>query len=52
MEPDTAKIWTRPEVRVSVGKLIVEFARVDEANVTADAALVRDSAPSRSTSST
>ncbi len=42
MEPDTAKIWTRPEVRVSVGKLIVESLGVDEANVTADAALVRD----------
>jgi len=42
MEPDTAKIWTRPEVLVSVGKLIVESLGVDEANVTADAALVRD----------
>ena len=42
MEPDTKKIWTRPEVRVSVGKLIVESLGVDEVNVTADAALVRD----------
>ena len=42
MEPDTAKIWTSPEVRASVGKLIVESLGVDEANVTSDAALVRD----------
>jgi acyl carrier protein len=42
MEPDTKKIWTRPEVRVSVGKLIVESLGVDEANVTADAALISD----------
>ena len=42
MEPDTTKIWTRPEIRVSVGKLIVESLGVDEANVTADAALIAD----------
>src|SRR5438128_10206823 len=42
MEPDTKKIWTRAEVRGSVGKLIVESLGVDEANVTSDAALVRD----------
>jgi len=42
MEPDTKKIWTRPEARVSVGKLIVESLGVDEANVTSEAALVRD----------
>ena len=42
MEPDTAKIWTRPEVRSSVGKLIVESLGVDEADVTADATLIRD----------
>jgi len=42
MEPDTKKIWTRPEVRVSVGKLIVESLGVDEAHVTADAALISD----------
>ncbi|MGH7347202.1 MAG: acyl carrier protein [Candidatus Rokuibacteriota bacterium] len=42
MEPDTTKIWTRPEVRVSVGKLIVESLGVDEANVTADAELISD----------
>jgi acyl carrier protein len=42
MEPDTKKIWTHPEVRVSVGKLIVESLGVDEANVTADAALISD----------
>jgi acyl carrier protein len=42
MEPDTKKIWTGPEVRVSVGKLIVESLGVDEANVTADAELISD----------
>ena len=42
MEPDTAKIWTRPEVRASVEKLIVESRGVDEADVTADATLIRD----------
>ena len=42
MEPDTKKIWTRPEIRVSVGKLIVESLGVDEANVTADAELIAD----------
>src|SRR2546425_9260876 len=42
MEPDTKKIWTRAEVRGSVGKLIVESLGVDEANVTAQAALVSD----------
>jgi len=42
MEPDTTKIWTRPEIRVSVGKLIVESLGVDEANVTADAELIAD----------
>ena len=42
MEPDTKKIWTRPEARVSVGKLIAESLGVDEANVTAEAALVSD----------
>jgi acyl carrier protein len=42
MEPDTAKIWTRPEVRASVAKLIVESLGVDEADVTADATLIRD----------
>lgn len=42
MEPDTAKIWTRPEVRASVEKLIVESLGVDEADVTADATLIRD----------
>src|SRR5256712_7166024 len=42
MEPDTAKSWTRPEVRSSVGKLIVESLGVDEADVTADAVLIRD----------
>ena len=40
MEPDTAKIWTRAEVRASVGKLIVESLGVDEADVTADAILI------------
>ena len=42
MEPDTAKIWTGPEVQAGVGKLIVESLGVDEAKVTSDAALVRD----------
>jgi acyl carrier protein len=42
MEPDTKKIWTGPEVRVSVGKLIVESLGVDEANVTAHAELISD----------
>jgi acyl carrier protein len=42
MEPDTRKIWTRPEIRVSMGKLIVESLGVDEANVTADAELIAD----------
>src|SRR5256885_13037144 len=42
MEPDTLKIWTRPEVHVSVGKMIVESLGVDEGTVTDDAALVRD----------
>jgi acyl carrier protein len=42
MEPDTKKIWTRAEARVSVGKLIVESLGVDEASVTAQAALVAD----------
>ena len=42
MEPDTQKIWTRPEVRVGVGKLIAESLGVDEGVVTAEAALIAD----------
>jgi acyl carrier protein len=42
MQPDTTKIWTRAEVRVSVGKILVESLGVDEAMVTDAAALVRD----------
>jgi acyl carrier protein len=42
MQPDTTKIWTRAEVRVSVGKIIVESLGVDEAAVTDDAAMIRD----------
>src|SRR3989442_3081767 len=42
MHPDTTKSWTRSEVRVSVGKIIVESLGIDEAAVTDDAALVRD----------
>ena len=42
MQPDTTKIWTSSEVRVSVGKILVESFGVDEATVTDDAALVRD----------
>jgi acyl carrier protein len=42
MEPDTTKVWTPSEVRVTVGKLIVESLGVDEATVTDDAALIRD----------
>src|SRR3989454_11292292 len=42
MQPDTTKIWTPSEVRVSIGKIIVESLGVDEAAVTDDAALIRD----------
>ncbi len=42
MEPDTKTIWTRPEARASVGRLIVESLGVDEASVTDDAALIAD----------
>jgi acyl carrier protein len=42
MEPDTSKIWTRSEVRVSIGKIIVESLGVDEATVIDEAALIRD----------
>ena len=42
MEPDTTKIWTRSEVRVSFGKIIVESLGVDEAEVTDDASLIAD----------
>lgn len=42
MESDTHTIWTRPEVRASVTKLLVESLGVDEASVTADAALIAD----------
>src|SRR5437773_9225316 len=42
MHADITKIWTPSEVRVSVGKIIVESLGVDEAKVTSDAALVRD----------
>ena len=42
MQPDTTKIWTRAEIRVSVGKILVESLGVDEATVTDQAALVRD----------
>lgn len=42
MEPDNQKIWTRPAVRASVEKLIVESLGVDEGTVTADAMLIRD----------
>jgi acyl carrier protein len=42
MEPDTKKIWTRAEVRASVGKLLVESLGVDEASVTAEAELIAD----------
>jgi acyl carrier protein len=42
MQPDTTKIWTRSEIRVSVGKILVESLGVDEATVTDQAALVRD----------
>ena len=30
MQPDTTKIWTRAEIRVSVGKILVESLGVDE----------------------
>src|SRR5207249_8159714 len=42
MQPDTTKIWTPSEVRVSIGKIIVESLGVDAAAVTDDAALIRD----------
>lgn len=42
MEPDREKIWTRPAVRASVEKLIVESLGVDEGSVTPDAMLIRD----------
>jgi acyl carrier protein len=42
MQPDTTKIWTRAEITVSVGKILVESLGVDEATITDQAALVRD----------
>jgi len=42
MQADTTKIWTRSEVRVNVGKILVESLGVDEATATDQAALVRD----------
>ena len=42
MEPDTKKIWTGAEARVSVGKIIVESLGVDEASITPDATLIGD----------
>jgi acyl carrier protein len=42
MQADTSKIWTRSEIRVSVGKILVESLGVDEATMTDTAALVRD----------
>ena len=42
MQPDTTKIWTPSEIRVTVGKILVDSLGVDEATVTDDASLVRD----------
>ena len=42
MQADTSKIWTRSEIRVSVGKILVESLGIDEATMTDTAALVRD----------
>ncbi len=42
MQADTSKIWTRAEIRVNVGKILVESLGLDEATVTDQAALVRD----------
>ena len=42
MQPDTTKIWTRAEIRVNVGKILVESLGVDEATVADQAALVLD----------
>ena len=42
MQADTTKIWTRSEIAVNVGKILVESLGVDEATVTDTAALVRD----------
>jgi acyl carrier protein len=42
MQGDTTKIWTQAEVRVTVGKILVESLGVDEGIVTDDVSLVRD----------
>src|SRR4030095_14636378 len=42
MEPDTKKIWTGAEARVSMGKIIVESLGVDEASVVPEATLIGD----------
>ena len=42
MQPDTTKIWTPSEIRVSVGKILAESLGADEATVTDGASLVRD----------
>jgi acyl carrier protein len=42
MEPDTKKIWTGAEARVTVGKIIVESLGVDEASVVPQATLMGD----------
>ena len=42
MQPDTTTIWTPGEIRVALGKVLVESLGVDEGTVTDDASLVRD----------
>jgi acyl carrier protein len=42
MQPDTTKIWTPSEIRVTVGKILVDSLGVDETTVTDEASLVRD----------
>lgn len=42
MQPDTSRVWTRSEVRTTVGKILVESLGVDEDRVTDDASLIRD----------
>ncbi len=42
MQSDTMKVWTRPEIRAAVVKILVESLGADEATLTDQASLVRD----------
>jgi acyl carrier protein len=42
MQPDTSKIWTAPEVRESLGKILVESLGVDGETITNEASLIGD----------